>query len=43
MEVTAERQGNSLLAMRIVGIYANGSEELLADFDDIWQVIQNGL
>ncbi|WP_033458863.1 phage GP46 family protein [Bordetella bronchiseptica] len=43
VEVTAERQGNSLLAMRIVGIYANGSEELLADFDDIWQVIQNGL
>lgn len=43
VEVIAERQGNSRLAMRIVGVYADGASEMLADFDDIWQVIQNAL
>ncbi|MNX11290.1 Phage protein GP46 [compost metagenome] len=41
VEIEAERQGRERLAMRVVGLHADGSTELLADFNDIWQVIAN--
>lgn len=42
-EVEAERQGREVLAMRIIGIRADGQQERLAEFNDVWQVIQNAL
>ncbi|RIJ06065.1 hypothetical protein DXK93_01685 [Achromobacter sp. K91] len=41
VEVEAERQGRERLAMRVVGMRIDGGRELLADFNDIWQVIKN--
>ncbi|MNU43025.1 Phage protein GP46 [compost metagenome] len=41
VEIAAERQGRERLAMRIVGVHSDGANELLADFNDIWQVITN--
>ncbi|MDH0092744.1 phage GP46 family protein [Achromobacter mucicolens] len=41
VEIEAERQGRERLAMRVVGLHADGSNELIADFNDIWQVIAN--
>lgn len=41
VEIEAERQGRERLALRIVGVHADGASELLADFNDIWQVITN--
>lgn len=43
VEIEAERQGRERLAMRVVGVHADGSTELLAEFNDIWQVITNAL
>lgn len=40
-EVHAESQGRDRLAMRIIGIRADGQQEWLAEFNDVWQVIQN--
>lgn len=42
-EVEAERQGREVLAMRIIGIRTDGQQERLAEFNDVWQVIQNAL
>lgn len=42
-EVEAERQGRERLAMRIIGTRAGGLQEQLAEFNDVWQVIQNAL
>jgi len=41
VEIEVERQGRARLAMRVVGVHADGARELLADFNDIWQVITN--
>lgn len=43
VRVTAQRQGLSTLSMRVVGLFGDGSAELLVDFNDIWRVIQNGI
>lgn len=40
-EVEAERQGRERLAMRVIGIRADGQQERLAEFNDVWQVIKN--
>lgn len=41
VQIEAERQGRERLALRVVGVQVDGSTELLADFNDIWQVITN--
>lgn len=41
VEIEAERQGRERLALRVVGVHGDGADEVLAEFNDIWQVIKN--
>ncbi|WP_088147068.1 phage GP46 family protein [Achromobacter denitrificans] len=41
VRIEAERQGRERLALRVVAVHGDGADEVLAEFNDIWQVIKN--